>query len=110
MDETDVEILKVLMDSPNISASEIAHTMFLPKNDLVLRKKESFLRYRLAVLESFGLVKKVIEGKVNRYRVPLETMSMGTVRLTIDGCEEEVELGTCLYIPNGEYNRLILLE
>ena len=110
MDETDVEILKVLMDHPDITATVLAMELFSPKNDLETRKKDAFLRYRLATLESYGLIKVSKESGKNRYRVPLESMSIGKVTIRIEGCDEEVEIGNGLYIPNGECNRLILLD
>jgi len=110
MDETDVEILKVLMDRPGLTGSGVAKAVFDPKSDLELRKKDSFVRYRLAVLESYGLVKKTMVKRKSCYRVPLEDITLGKVTVTIPGCDEPVEVGNCLYMANGECNRLILLD
>jgi DNA-binding transcriptional ArsR family regulator len=108
MDETDIDILVALMDTPNLTATDIARKLYSPPNTGQLRKKDSFIRYRLGSLEALGLVRKRKGITHTTYMVPLEDMTKGTVSIKVNGCEE-MELGEGILIPGQECNRLILI-
>ena len=106
MDTVDVKIVTALLDKER-SPHELAKVLYPGSDDWELRKKASFLRYRLGRLAKDGLVRQT--GRA--YRVPLEEMIMGSAKLLVKNGSESFSLdfGKVLVTQDKTGDRQILV-
>lgn len=122
MDETDRDIIESLLDREQ-SIHELAKTLFKTTDRQVLRKRYTFLRYRIGRLAEDGLIRKRKDtGRTTRrgesvgravYYVPLEDMIYGKARLLVDNGTAniiELELGKVLVTEKDGEQRVLLLQ
>ena len=111
MDETDRDIIEALLDREQ-SAHELAKAMFKTTDRHELRKRYTFLKYRLGRLAEDGLVRRR-DYKPAKYYVPLEDLTYGKAKIVVNNGSQviELQLGKVLVVEKeGEVTRVLLLQ